>query len=100
MVVYLKKVSLYVDEKVWSRFREAVFRRHGTLRQLSAEAEALMGSFAVDDVVASAFARMKVDVHGTISSRDIKLGRPVLKGPPSEEIVEKMRRARVGETLP
>jgi len=96
----LKKVSLYVDEKVWARFREAVFRRYGSLRQLSSEAEGLLRSFAVEDALVSAFRGMGVNVDGTISSRDIKLSRPTLRGPPSEEIVGEMRGRRVAKALP
>ncbi len=96
----MAKVSVYIDDRVWARFREAVFRKHGSLRQLSSETEALMQDFAVEDAVIAAFKRMNVAVDGTTSSKDVKKGRPSPKGPPSEDIVRTMRRKRVGQDLP
>jgi len=94
------KVSVYIDDRVWARFREAVFRKHGSLRQLSSETEALMEDFAVEDAMLAAFRRMNVTVDGTTSSRDVKEGRPSLKGPPSEDIIRDMRRKRIAQALP
>jgi len=96
----LAKVSFYIDDTVWARFREAVFRKHGTLRQLSSETEALMEDFVVEDAVVAAFRRMNVAVDGTTSSRDVKETRPSLKGPPSEDIIREIRRKRVAQALP
>ena len=44
MWLALTKVSLYIDEDAWRRFREQVFAKHGTLRRLSGEVEKLISS--------------------------------------------------------
>jgi len=96
----LTKISLYVDEELWAKFRETVFRKHGSLRNLSSEVEALLRSSLVEDSMVSEFQKLGIMSEGTISSKEVKETRAVLKGPPSEEIVRKMRRSRVAEALP
>jgi hypothetical protein len=100
LVVCLKKVSLYVDEEVWMKFREEVFKRYGSLRKLSSEVEALLRSSLIEDALASTFNSLGVSVSGTISSENVKQGRPLLRGPPSEEIIREMRGKRAAKALP
>jgi hypothetical protein len=54
----LAKVSLYIDDETWKRFREQVFTRHGTLRKLSEEVEGLRDRTQRD----------VVETHGTARS--------------------------------
>jgi len=96
----LTKVSIYINDKVWSEFKKKVFQKYGSLRKISSEVETILRSLIVEDAVVSGFKRIGVEAKGTISSSDIKAKRPILKGPPSEEIIRKMRQKRVVETLP
>ncbi|MFQ6086179.1 MAG: hypothetical protein ACE5OY_07985 [Candidatus Bathyarchaeia archaeon] len=93
------KVSLYVNEEVWGRFREEVFRKYGNLRKLSNEVEALLRSTLVEDRVTSEFKKLRIKTEGTVSSWEVKKKRPRLSGPPSEKIVKEMRQKRVAEAL-
>jgi len=95
----LAKVSLYINEEVWAKFREEVFRKYGSLRKLSSEVEALLRSTLVEDKVKSEFEKLGIKTGSTISSMEVKEKRCMLKGPPSEKIVRKMRQKRVAEAL-
>ena len=96
----MTKVSIYVNDKVWSDFKKEVFQKYGSLRKISSEVEMLLRSLIVQDAVVLGFRRIGVKVDGVISSSEIKAGRPILRGPSSEEIIREMRRKRVAETLP
>lgn len=96
----MTKVSIYINDKVWADFKKEVFQKYGSLRKISSEVETLLRSLIIEDALASGFKRIGVEAKGTTSSSDIKAKRPMLRGPPSEEIVKKMRRKRVAETLP
>jgi len=100
MVVNLRKVSLYIDEETWRKFKEEVFRRHGTLKKLSGEVEALVGTVLVEGALATTFKDLGINVRGTISSKEVEQDRPLLKGPPSEQLVRGMRGKRVAESVP
>ena len=93
------KVSLYISEEVWAKFREETFRKYGSLRRLSSEVEDLMRSSLVGDRVMSEFEKLGVKLEGTIASREVKEKRPRLKGPSSEKLVRKMRQQRVVKAL-
>jgi hypothetical protein len=95
----LAKVSLYINEEVWAKFREEVFRKHGSLRKLSSEVEALLSSTLVEDKVAFEFKKLGIKTEGAISSRELKERRPLLKGPSSEKIVREMRGRRIAKVL-
>jgi len=95
----LAKVSLYINEEIWTKFREEVFRKYGSLRKLSSEVEALLGSALVEDKVAFEFKKLGIKTEGTISSREVKERRPALRGPSSEKIVREMRGRRVAKVL-
>jgi len=96
----LTKVSVYVNDSVWLSFKKQVFQKHGSLRKLSSEIEALLRAAIVEDEIVSAFKKTGIIVKGTTSSQEIKQTRPKLKGLPSEEILKEMRRRRIVETLP
>jgi len=98
--IELTKVSIYVNDKVWSDFKKEVFQKYGSLRKISSEVEMLLRSLIVQDAVVLGFRRIGVKADGVISSSEIKAGRPILRGPSSEEIIREMRRKRVAETLP
>jgi hypothetical protein len=96
----LTKVSIYVNDKVWSDFKKEVFQKYGSLRKISSEVEMLLRSLIVQDFVVSGFERIGVKADGAISSSEIKAARPILRGPSSEGLIREMRRKRVAETLP
>ena len=91
----MKKVSLYVDEKLWARFKEAVLRKHGTLRKLSSEVESLLRTSLIDEEIGRAFEKIGIDIRALIFPEEIKRSRPKLRGPPSEDLIREMRGKRV-----
>jgi hypothetical protein len=95
----MTKVSVYVDDSVWTNFKQQVFKKHGSLRKLSSEVERLLRNAVVEGAVVSEFEKIGVKAKGTISSQEIKATRPLLRGLPSEKILKRMRRRRVAEAL-
>ncbi len=95
----MTKVSVYVDDSVWLKFKAQVFEKHGSLRKISKEVEELLQATIMEDEIISAFKKTGIAVKET-TSQEIKQTRITLKGPPAEEIVKEMRRRRVAETLP
>lgn len=95
----MKKVSLYLSEEFWSRFKEAVLRKHGTLRKLSSEVENILQASLVDEDVERMFKRIGIDVKVFISPEEVKQGRPKLRGPPSQTLIREMRGRRIAENL-
>jgi len=92
----LKKVSLYLNEELWIKFKEAVLKKHSTLRKLSDEVENLLRTYMIDDGdIEKAFKNMGVNVKTVLSPEEVKHNRPRLRGPPSEALVRKMRSRRV-----
>lgn len=98
-MVCLKKVSLYLNEELWIRFKEAVLKKHGTLRKLSDEVENLLRASMIDEEIEKAFKNIGINVKTVFSPEEVKRNRPQLRGPPSEVLIKKMRGRRV-EGLP
>jgi len=94
MVVFLKKVSVYIDEKTWNKFKASVSAKHGSLRYLSQEVETILKSEDVEDALISLSNRVGLSVRGLITSSEVKKDRPEFDGLPSEEIVKRMRGSR------
>ncbi len=65
----MAKVTVYVDDEVWNRFRKSVFNKHQT---------------AVEQYLS------KLRSHLSVKTRK----RPVLKGPQAQAVIRKMRRRR------
>jgi len=99
LVVYLKKVSIYIDEKLWTKFKEVVLRKHGTLRKLSSEVESLLRAFLIDEGIEQIFKKMNIDVGILRSPEEIKKSRPKLRGPSSEVLIREMRGRRIVEDI-
>jgi len=85
----LKKISIYIDDSVWAKFREQVFQKYGNLRKLSSEVEKILRASITEDAVNSGFKKIGITVKGTIPSQEIVAKRLLLKGPPSEELLKK-----------
>ena len=98
--IELTKVSVYVDDAVWLKFKAQVFEKHGSLRKISKEVEELLQATIMEDEIISAFKKVGIATNGAISSQEIKQTRVTLKGLLAEEIVKEMRCRRVAETLP
>ena len=90
------KISLYIDEKLWLRFKEAVLRKHGTLRRLSNEIEEVIRSCLVEDYLESFFKEM---VKASFSIEELKKNRSKPSRPSSEILIREMRGSLI-ETLP
>lgn len=99
LVVYLKKISIYIDEKLWTKFKEVVLRKHGTLRKLSSEVESLLRAFLIDEGIEQIFKKMNIDVGILRSPEEIKKSRPKLRGPSSEVLIREMRGRRIVEDI-
>ena len=97
LAVYLKRVSIYIDEKLWTKFKEVVLRKHGTLRKLSSEVESLLRAFLIDEEVEEVFKKMSIDVRILRSPEEIKKSRPKLRVPSSEVLIREMRGRYVAE---
>jgi len=84
----LAKVTVYVDDDVWSKFRASVFEKHGSLKVLSKEVEQSLRQSLQEGEVLTFLARLK----GRASAK--KRTRPRLKGSPAEVDVRELRRRR------
>jgi len=84
----LAKVTVYVDDEVWSKFRASVFQKHGSLKALSREVEGSLRSTLVDEDVLSFLEKLAAGLD--VKSRV----RPKLRGSVAEAQVREMRRRR------
>ena len=84
----MAKVTVYVDDQVWSRFRASVFQRRGNLRVLSKEVEESLKSTLVEEDVLPYLAKLKASLNPKTRAR------PEQRGPPAEAQIRKMRRRR------
>lgn len=94
------KVSLYIDDAAWRRFREQVFARHGTLRKLSDEVEDLICSEDVQENVAVGTKKLGISVDRVLTPAGVKRLRPKLRGAVAESLLRQMRDQRHGGRLP
>ena len=98
-MVYLTKVSLYINAELWVKFKEAVLRKHGTLRKLSSEVESFLQASLIDEDVQLVFEKMGINAR-SFSPEKVKQYRPKLRGPPSEVLIRDMRGRHIAESLP
>ncbi len=96
----MAKVSLYIDDGAWKRFREQVFARHGTLRRLSDEVEGLICSEDIERIVAVGAKKVGISIERGLTPSAIKKARPKLRGAVAESIVRQMRDQRHAGRLP
>jgi len=95
----LAKVSVYIDDSTWKRFREQVFVRHGTLRQLSSEVEGLISSEDFERILAMTAKKVGIPIERELTPSAIKKTRPKLRGAVAEKIVRRMRDQHHGGRL-
>ncbi|MGA8856599.1 MAG: hypothetical protein WB643_05465 [Candidatus Bathyarchaeia archaeon] len=96
----MAKVSLYIDDGAWKRFREQVFARHGTLRRLSDEVEGLICSEDIEGILALGAKKVGISIERGLTPSGIKKFRPKLRGAVAENIVRQMRDQRHAGRLP
>ena len=96
----MAKVSLYINDDTWKRFRAQVFTRHGTLRRLSDEVEGLMTSEDIERIIVSGVKKAGISVDQEVTSSKIKKTRPKLRGVAAEIILKDMRNQRYGRRVP
>ncbi|MEM3591085.1 MAG: hypothetical protein QW702_03175 [Candidatus Bathyarchaeia archaeon] len=87
----MRKISLYIDEELWAKFKDTVLRKHGTLRKLSNEVENLLRETLVDEEVRQALKRINANIKTLKSPEEIKRERPTLRGPAAELLIREMR---------
>lgn len=88
------KVSLYLQDDVWRKFKTGVLRRTGELRKLSSEVQELIEENSPEDSLRKGFEKMKVDVK-PISSSDVVAVKPSVRTS-SGAVIRKMRDRRFG----
>jgi hypothetical protein len=66
------KVSLYVDDDLWRRFREAVLRARGTSRALSDQVAELIEDALTQEAVAKGFSLIGKSSTKILSAAEIK----------------------------
>ncbi len=82
------KVTVYVDDQVWSKFRTSVFHRRGSLKVLSKEVEESLKSTLVEEDVLPYLAGLKASLNPRTRAR------PERRGPSAETQIRGMRRKR------
>jgi hypothetical protein len=84
----MAKVTVYVDDQVWSKFRASVFQRYGTLKVLSKEVEESLNSALVEGDVLPYLAKLKASLKPPTRAR------PKQRGLSAEAQIRGMRRRR------
>ncbi len=84
----MAKVTVYVDDQIWSKFRTSVFQRHGSLKTLSREVEKSLRSALVEEEVLPYLSRLR----GSLSPKTRT--RPRGRGPSAEAQIRRMRQRR------
>lgn len=75
-----------MDDELWRKFKEEVFRKHGSLRKLSDEVEELLRSTLTGEALQVGLQKLGTKVTGVISSEQVKTNRPSLRGPPPRKL--------------
>ncbi len=84
----MAKVTVYVDDEIWAKFRASVMEKHGSLKLLDKEVEQSLTQILKEGELLTHLARL----GGTAGQK--QRDRPRLRGPPAEQNVRQMRRAR------
>jgi hypothetical protein len=91
------KVSVYVGDEVWDKFRRAVVRRSGDPRTLSSEVQSLIQDSLVEDSVVAGFEKMKI-TSKPLSSMQVVAVKPSV-ATSAETILREMRGSRHGKAV-
>jgi hypothetical protein len=91
------KVSLYVGDEIWDKFRRTVLRRTGDPKTLSSEVQNLIKDSLVEDTVVAGFEKMKVEFK-PLSSMQIAPVKPSF-ATSAEASLREMRGRRHDKTV-
>jgi hypothetical protein len=86
------KVSLYLDDDLWKKFKRNVLRKTGNVRSLSSEVQSLIRESSDEDSLRMGFERIGIDVKPVSSSQVVPI-RPIVKTS-SVDMIRKMRDRR------
>ncbi len=89
----LGKVSVYIDEELWERFKKMVVHKTGDTRSLSREVQMLVEESIVDKGLLNAFKKLGLNWEKLPSFSDIEAVTPV-KSSSAGKTVRKMRDER------
>jgi len=89
----LGKVSVYIDEELWKKFKKMIVQRTGDTRSLSREVQTLIEETIVEKALLDAFKRLGLNLEKLPSFGDIKLVVPT-EPTSSGRIVREMRGKR------
>ena len=87
------KVSVYIDEELWKKFKKMIVQRTGDTRSLSREVQTLIEETIVEKTLLDAFKRLGLNLEKLPSFGDIKLVVPT-EPTSSGRIVREMRGKR------
>jgi hypothetical protein len=88
------KVSLYLEDEVWKKFKRNVLRKTGELRSLSSEVQELIRDNSEEDSLRKGFEKiMKTDLKPISSSQVIPIKPSVRTS--SAKTIRKMRYRRI-----
>ncbi len=91
------KVSLYVGDEVWNKFRRAVVLRTGDPRTLSSEVQSLIEDSLLEDNLVAGFGKMNMTPK-PLSSMQIELVKPSV-ATSAQSTLREMRGRRHGKTI-
>jgi len=86
------KVSLYLDDELWKKFKRNVLRKTGDLRSLSSEVQTLIMENSDEDSLRKGFEKIGIEVK-PISSSQVVPVRPTVRTS-SASTIRKMRERR------
>jgi hypothetical protein len=84
----MAKVTVYLDDDIWSKFRASVFKKHGSLKVLGKQVELSLKQTIQEDEMLTYLAQLRG--KGSLKKR----ARPSLKRSRAEVDVREMRRKR------
>ena len=87
------KVSIYIDEELWQKFKKMIVQRTGDTRSLSKEVQSLIEERIVEKTLLDAFKRLDLNLEKLPSFGDIKLVVPT-EPISSGKMVREMRDGR------
>lgn len=86
------KVSLYIDDELWKKFKRNVLRKTGDLRTFSSEVQALIRDTSDEDSLRNGFEKMGVSTR-PITYSQVAMIRPSVRTS-SASMLRKMRKHR------
>ncbi|MBI2184251.1 MAG: hypothetical protein HYU39_04745 [Thaumarchaeota archaeon] len=93
------KVSLYIDEKLWRRFKETILHRAGTTKALSQEIELLVKDYIIDDFLIKGAQTLSHEPITPIPASEVH---PITTTRPTSvnQVLKEMRMKRTAQSIP